>query len=524
MRTMSQNSFNKTSQMLVVGTCQEDWDMLLSCVKQCSSSEQKGPCGDYDVTLAVADRELTLCSTKGLLNPELKDEEIIAELDSFTSLALEGGLQAFLLVLHGEAFGPKERRAVDILRIAFGDAAFSLLLVISLRTSASSALAQEFEEGLLELVDICDGRFCRLSSNADVARKSSDQTEALLAMADYALSQSGLQEGYTADMYGVARHQRTQDAAIAMLKEKLSEAVAKETEATERLRQHDEVRAKEVEELKRRHAEEREREEAEKKEWEARKDSCAEAVRGYKSLLDKSGNNTASVKIGEKGQTTIVLLGLSGSGKTSAADTILTRATSRFPTNRLREESRGGTECCERREICVDGHRLVVVDTPELWDEDDLERLNDVRDCLALSLPGPHAFVLVMQVGRFTQGESQLLTYIQQTFGGDIIEYLLILFTRDDPHGNLGTVGNIDSYVANVHPSLQEMVRLCGSRYHVLNHGSLRNPVSHAQVRDLLGGVRKLAASHGGRPYVCPRFSNQELEERRKELEEEKKR
>ncbi|XP_062378749.1 uncharacterized protein LOC134067479 isoform X2 [Sardina pilchardus] len=369
---MSQNSLNKTSQMLVVGTCQEDWDLFLSCVKQSSSREHKGPCGDYDVTLTVADREVTLCSTKGLLNPELKDEEIIAELDSFTDSVLDGGLQAFLLVIRGEGFGPKERRAVDVLRIAFGDTAFSLLLVVSLGTPASSALAQEFEEGLLELVDICDGRFCRLSGGKDATRKASDQTEALLAMADHALSQSGLREGYTADVYGAARHQRTQDAAIAMLKEKLSEAAAKEGEATERLRQHDEERAKELEELKRRHEEEREKEEAERKEWEAKRESCAEAVRGYKSLLDKSGNN--AVKSGGKGQTTIVLLGLSGSGKTAAADTILTRATSRFPTSRLREESRGATECCERREICVDGHRLVVVDTPELWDEDNFER------------------------------------------------------------------------------------------------------------------------------------------------------
>ncbi|KAL2098750.1 hypothetical protein ACEWY4_005230 [Coilia grayii] len=508
------------SHMLVVGTCAEDWDMLLSCIRQSSSSEQRGPHGDYDVTLSLADREVTLLSTASLLNPELRDEEIFSDLDSFTRTALDGGLQAFLLVIRAEAFGQKERRAVDVLRTTFGDHAFSLLLVVSMATTASSALVQELDEGLLELVDLCDGRFCRLG---DGAVKASDQVGALLDMADFALSQSSHWEGYTSDMYGEARQKRTQDAAVTMLREKLTEAEAKEREAAEKMRQHEETRAKEMEEMRRRHAEEREKEEADRKEWADRKESCAEAVRGYKSLLELSERSAASVGSAEKGQTTIVLLGLSGSGKTLAADIILTRAASRFPSSRLRGETRSSTECCEHRAICVDGHRLVVVDTPELWDEDDLERLSDVRDCLALALPGPHAFILVMQVGRFTQGETLLLNLIQQTFGGDICKYLLVLFTRDDPHGNLGVVGNIDSYVANAHPSLQEIVRLCGSRYHALNHGSLRNPVSHAQVRELLGGVRKLAASHGGRPYVCPRFSKQELEERRRELEEEKK-
>ncbi|XP_063080190.1 uncharacterized protein LOC134470104 [Engraulis encrasicolus] len=524
---MSQNGLSEPSRMLVVGTSAEDWDTLLSCIKQSSGSEEesKGPHGDYDVTLSVtADREVTLLSTAGLLNPERPDEEILTDLDAFTRTALSGGLQAFLLVLREEAYGQRERRAVEILRTNFGDHAFGVLVVVSLATasSSSSALTQEMDEGLLELVDVCNGRFCRLSGG-DAATKSSDQVGALLEMADFALSQCVHHEGYTWDMYGEARRRRAEEAAVTMLREKLAEAEGKEMEAAERMRQREEARAQEMEEVRRRHAEEREKEEADRKEWQERKESCAEAVRGYKSLLELSEHSAAPIGSGgEKGQTTIVLLGLSGSGKTLAADTILTRAASRFPSSRLRGEIRGPTECCEDRAICVDGHRLVVVDTPELWDEDYLEKLSDVRDCLALASPGPHAFILVMQVGRFTQGETKLLSLIQQTFGGDICEYLLVLFTRDDPHGTLGAVGNIDSYVANAHPALRETVRTCGSRYYALNHGSLRNPVSHGQVRELLGGVRKLAATHGGRHYVCPRFSRQELEDRRRELMEKK--
>lgn len=45
----------------------------------------------------------------------------------------------------------------------------------------------------------------------------------------------------------------------------------------------------------------------------------------------------------------------------------------------------------------AEGRQLVLVDTPEMWDEDGAENPELVKDCLALALPGPQVFLLVLQ-------------------------------------------------------------------------------------------------------------------------------
>lgn len=160
------------------------------------------------------------------------------------------------------------------------------------------------------------------------------------------------------------------------------------------------------------------------------------------------------------------------------------------------------------------------MDTPELWDEDGAENLEMVKDCLALSLPGPHVFLIVLQVGRFTQGESEMLGHLQKIFGREFAEHAVILFVRFD--GNQHRPQRINDYVAGAHSTLQDLIRKCGSRYYELNVTKSQNALSYPQVKDLLSGINKLVASHGGRSYSVKRFSVQELQERKKEIKERK--
>uniref|UniRef100_A0A3B4Z409 AIG1-type G domain-containing protein n=1 Tax=Stegastes partitus TaxID=144197 RepID=A0A3B4Z409_9TELE len=214
----------------------------------------------------------------------------------------------------------------------------------------------------------------------------------------------------------------------------------------------------------------------------------------------------------------VVLLGLSGSGKTSALNLILERAGNQYSVNGLSHESASTTSSCEKKEAFAAGRRLVLVDTPELWDEDGVEAVELVKDCLALALPGPHVFLLVLQVGRFTQGESDMLGHLQRIFGREFAEHAVVLFVRFDSK----TREKIDDHVSGAHSSLQELIRKCGSRYYELNVSKSQNALSFPQVKDLLSGINKLAASHGGRPYAVRRFSVQELQQRSKVMEERK--
>lgn len=120
------------------------------------------------------------------------------------------------------------------------------------------------------------------------------------------------------------------------------------------------------------------------------------------------------------------------------------------------------------------------MDTPEMWDEDGMEKPELVKDCLALS----HA---------------------------------IILFVRFDGGGQRPQ--RISDFVAGAHPTLQKS----GSRYYELNVTRSRNALSYPQVKELLSGINKLAASYEGRAYSTRRFSVQELQERKRQIEGQKK-
>lgn len=249
-------------------------------------------------------------------------------------------------------------------------------------------------------------------------------------------------------------------------------------------------------------------------------------------------------------KTSVVLLGVSGSGKTSALALIAQRAANQLGPGahhwtRPRPQP---TRCCQRTKVMlrVEGQgegrgvrQLVLVDTPELWDEDGREEAELVRDCLALALPGPHVFLLVLQLGRFTQAENHMLGHFQRIFGQDFAERALVLFVQQQQqkshlhleshllqrsHLHQVPKQGVCEYVCGAHPSLQALVRRCGARFHQLtiDHGGAgeNGDWSSLQVRELLAAVDKLAAAHGGRPYQGRRFSVVELQERRRAMKE----
>lgn len=216
----------------------------------------------------------------------------------------------------------------------------------------------------------------------------------------------------------------------------------------------------------------------------------------------------------------VVLLGLSGSGKSSALNLILERAGSQYPVNGCSLDPQP-TAWCERHEVLAAGRRLILVDTPELWDEDGLEDLELVKDSLALALPGPHVFLLVLQVGRFTQGECEMLGQLQRILGRDFTEHALVLLVHTG-EGQRLRPWSVNDYVSGAHAALQGLIRRCGSRFHELNVSRSQNALSFPQVKELLAGIHKLVASHGGRAYSVKRFSVQELQERKKSIQQRK--
>lgn len=300
-----------------------------------------------------------------------------------------------------------------------------------------------------------------------------------------------------------------------MLKQKVREAEENEQAFKEQVQQQEGRRAREMEELRAKHDEERRKEAAEKKQYETKRESLEEAILSHRAMLQLQ---MSAADDDETKNMSVVLLGLSGSGKSSALNLILARAGNQYSVNDSSHDPAQPTLFCERKEVFTAGRRLVLVDTPELWDEDGAENVELVKDCLALALPGPHVFLLVLQVGRFTQGECEMLGHLQKIFGRDFAEHAVVLFVHFD--GNQYRPQRINDYVAGAHPTLLDLIRKCGSRYYELNITRSQNALSYPQVKDLLSGINKLVASHGGRSYSVRRFSVQELQGRNRVMEE----
>ncbi|KAJ8361745.1 hypothetical protein AAFF_G00428000, partial [Aldrovandia affinis] len=206
----------------------------------------------------------------------------------------------------------------------------------------------------------------------------------------------------------------------------------------------------------------------------------------------------------------IVLLGWSRSGKSSAGNTILGR-----------EEFESGirTAQCVKRQGEVAGRQVTVVDTPGWWstssvkDTRELDKQEIVRS-VSLCPPGPYALFLVINVSSsFTESHRRPVEEHLELLSERVWRHTIVLFTRGDWLGDT----TIEQHIETEGKALQWLVEKCGNRYHVLNN---ENRGDGTQVTELLEKIEEMVAGHGGCHYEMERMLLQEVEEKRRTVEE----
>lgn len=176
----------------------------------------------------------------------------------------------------------------------------------------------------------------------------------------------------------------------------------------------------------------------------------------------------------------IVLLGLTGTGKSASANTILAAGTPQLDSSQLfisESSSLPVTTRCAAKSTGLYGSKVRVVDTPDFFHDQIQGGEAQIEVCKRYCNPRCCMVLLVLQLSRFTDQEEGIVQRLEQKLGWLIRNNTFVLLT----HGE--DLKGIDSdHFVKGNARLWEIIEMCSGRYHVFKNASKNTK----QVRRLM--------------------------------------
>ncbi|KAK2898945.1 hypothetical protein Q8A67_010363 [Cirrhinus molitorella] len=171
----------------------------------------------------------------------------------------------------------------------------------------------------------------------------------------------------------------------------------------------------------------------------------------------------------------IVLLGSHADVKASCGNTIFGR--------KLFSESPSSLDLFERHDGKVLERRVVVINTPDLFNPALSPQDKDTRRSFHLLCPEPHALLLVLKSGTFTDLEKDAFKHINNIFGAGASEYVIVVFMHEE-----------QKYMSiKDSESVKSLLQTSRRPHHHLQRNG-----DQSQVQKLLESIEKMVKENGG--------------------------
>ncbi len=171
----------------------------------------------------------------------------------------------------------------------------------------------------------------------------------------------------------------------------------------------------------------------------------------------------------------IVLLGVSGAGKSSIGNAILGREAFKESTTRESEKQTGR----------VEDRNISIIDTPGFFNIHltDEELQNELVRSMYLCYPGPHVFLLVINLETFKEEQRNIVEQIQENLRAQALKFTMVLFTGREKMATRQWNLFMKSRTC------QNLVNLCRGQYHAINS---KNDIIPSHIRKLLEKIDEL--------------------------------